>query len=129
METFNLTDIPIITMFSGTNKINFLLDTGASQSFISQKASKYINGIETTCDLSLISANGSEESHCKVVETILSFKHRNFKVKLTVNKNLDTAFFDLKEKKGITLHGILGSDFFNKYSYIIDFKKYVAYPQ
>ena len=41
--------------------------------------------------------------------------------------NMDSAFRQVKEDSGVQLHGILGSLFFQKYKYVIDFKSLVAY--
>lgn len=129
METFNLTEMPIVTFFAGDTKINFLIDTGSSQSFISQNSSSLITGTEAVCEMSVTSAQGTEDMTCKMIETVLTYKDRDYDVKLFVNKSLDVSFSDLKNQKGIVLHGILGSDFLDKYSYVMDFEKYLAYPK
>lgn len=129
METFNLTEMPIVTFLAGSVKINFLLDTGSTQSFIAQNASDLITGAEAMCGMSVTSAQGTEELTCKMIETVLTHRNKDYNVKLFVNKSLDIAFSDLKTKKGITLHGILGSDFLDRYSYIMDFGKYIAYSK
>jgi hypothetical protein len=79
--------------------------------------------------MEVISALGTEKSSCKVIDSVLSYKDKDFDVRLFVNKSLDTSFSDIKKKRGITLHGVLGSDFLNRYSYIVDFEKYLAYPK
>lgn len=129
METFNLTEMPIVTFLAGSVKINFLLDTGSTQSFIAQNASDLITGAEAMCGMSVTSAQGTEELTCKMIETVLTYRNKDYNVKLFVNKSLDTAFSDLKAQKGITLHGILGADFLDRYSYIMDFGKYIAYSK
>lgn len=129
METFNLTEMPIVTLLAGDTKINFLLDTGASQSYIAQSASHLVTGTETLYDMSITSAQGTEDMTCKMIETVLTYKGRDYGVKLFVNKGLDTSFGDLKAQKGIILHGILGVDFLDRYSYVMDFEKYLAYPK
>ena len=129
METFNLTEIPIVTFLAGDAKINFLLDTGASKSFISPSASKLIVGKEAIGSMDVISATGTENMTCKMIETVLSYKDRDYEVKLFVNKGLETSFKDLKAEKGVVLHGVLGADFLDKYSYVLDFEKYLAYPK
>lgn len=128
METFNLTEMPIVTFLSGDVKVNFLLDTGSSHSFLAQNASSLITGTEAVCDMSVTSAQGTEDMTCKIIETVLTYKNKDYDVKLVVNKSLDISFNDLKAQKGIILHGILGSDFLDRYSYIMDFGKYIAYP-
>lgn len=129
METFNLTEMPIVTFLAGDTKINFLLDTGASRSYIASNASDFVTGTEAICGMDVTSAKGTDRMTCKMIETVLTYKDRNYDVRLFVNKDLDTSFGDLKTQKGITLHGILGADFLDKYSYVMDFEKYVAYPK
>lgn len=129
METFNLTEMPIVTFLAGNTKINFLLDTGSSQSFISHNASDLITGTEEVCGMSITSAQGTEDVTCKRIDTVLTYKERDYEVNLFVNKSLNKSFNDLKVQKGITLHGILGADFLDRYSYVMDFEKYLAYPK
>lgn len=129
METFNLTEIPIVTFLAGDTKINFLLDTGSSKSFIAKDFSNLITGDEIVDCMNLTSATGTEQVTCKVIDTTLTYKDRDYSVTLWVNEGLNSAFADLKSTQGITLHGILGSDFLDKHSYVLDFKKYIAYPK
>lgn len=129
METFNLTEMPIVTFLAGDSKINFLLDTGASKSFISPSASNLVVGEEAIGSMNVISATGTENMTCKMIETVLSYKDRDYEVSLFVNKGLETSFKDIKAEKGVVLHGVLGADFLDKYSYVLDFEKYLAYPK
>lgn len=41
--------------------------------------------------------------------------------------DLDAAFGVVKQESGVQLHGILGSKFFEKYKYVIDYKDCIAY--
>lgn len=129
METFNLTEMPIVTFLAGDSKINFLLDTGSTQSFISKEASRLVTGTEMMCGMNLISAQGAEGLTCKVIDTTLTYKDRDYEVRLFVNKGLDATFNEMKSSKGVNLHGVLGADFLDKHSYIVDFEKYLAYPK
>ena len=49
-------------------------------------------------------------------------------VELTV-MDLSYSFNEVKKQDGVQLHGILGSDFFTKYEYILDFIDFIAYPK
>lgn len=129
METFNLTELPIVTFFAGNTKVNFLLDTGSSNSFIASDFSDFINGSEVIDCMDLTSATGTEQVTCRVIDTVLTYKDKDYDITLWVNEGLSSAFADLKNSKGIILHGILGSDFLSRHSYVLDFKKYTAYSK
>jgi hypothetical protein len=42
-------------------------------------------------------------------------------------RDMADAFNEVKSNSGVTIHGILGSDFFQKYKYVINFNELVAY--
>ena len=43
--------------------------------------------------------------------------------------DMSAPFNDIKRETGVTLHGIIGTKFFAKYNYVIDFEKLVAYSK
>ena len=43
--------------------------------------------------------------------------------------DLDEAFGAIKAETGVQIHGILGSKFFAKYKYILDFDSLIAYSK
>lgn len=128
-ETFDLTDIPIVTFYAGENKVNFLLDTGSSQSFIASKSADLVQGKERDGEMSITSVHGTEALTCKVIETVLTHSNKEYGVQLYVNESLNKAFEEVKKSNGANIDGILGSDFLDRYSYVIDFKKYLAYSR
>lgn len=121
---FDLVNVPIVTFYSGKNKLNFLLDTGSTNSHISKKASKLLTGTLTNTSLSCVTSTGLNEDIDKAVYALLSYKGKDYTVSLFINKGLDAAFENTNATKGLDIHGILGSDFINEYSCIIDFNKY-----
>ncbi len=42
---------------------------------------------------------------------------------------MSNAFNTLKQDTGVTIHGILGNTFFEKYGYVIDYKDFIAYAK
>ena len=72
-------------------------------------------------------------SVCVLDESSIS-KLKDFKFKCD-NKDFENEFVisdltnireGIKEDSGVSIDGIVGSDFFSKYQYIIDFNKYIA---
>lgn len=128
-QGIELTDLPICTFYQGEQKINFLLDTGATDSIISKSALEQLNlQYENTPKKSIVfgmEGNKTEVAFCK-----MSIMHAG---KVLEDEflicNMDTAFGHVKAESGVNLHGILGSKFFNKFKYILDFKELIAYSK
>ena len=110
-ESMDLVELPIITFYNNGKKLNFLLDTGANNSIINKSVIKDLDYKECTENLDTFGIDGEVKSSMPTC-TIL---------------NMDSAFRQVKEDSGVQLHGILGSLFFQKYKYVIDFKSLVAY--
>ena len=54
------------------------------------------------------------------------YKDQKFEEEFSIT-DLDGAFDIIKKENGVQIHGILGSKFFEKYKYILDFKELIAY--
>lgn len=124
-ETYKLTGIPIITMHSGKRDVNFMVDTGSNNSFIDSNLLQDIDAVELPC-VGKVCGLGK-----KVLETHF------YNIKLNLRDKIDFEFefqaFDfsstIPEQEVVKINGILGSDFFDKYKYVIDFKEYIAYTR
>lgn len=124
-ESLDLAGIPVITFVSNGTKINLLLDTGSNVSYldkgiISNLEYRDIGEIDSVIG---IDGNDREGSYC---EASVSYRNYEFIEKFCVI-DLSDAFRTVKEQTGVSIHGILGSYFFQKYSYILDFKELSFY--
>lgn len=123
-ESMDLVELPVITFYSNNKKLNFLLDTGSDNSYINKSAMK---GLEYH-ECGNTSVIGMEGNKADITLCTMSLKYKdhiftdNFGV-----LDLNDAFHIVKQESGVTIHGILGSKFFQKYKYILDFKKLAAY--
>lgn len=131
-ETLELTDLPIVTFHhinkdNNDIKLNFLLDTGANRSIIDEVAL-------THCYYSML---GKENSLCGLdgvdrkvynVKMCLVYNSKNYQEVFQVS-DMSSVFDKMKQENGVTIHGILGNTFFNKYRYIIDFDKLIFYSK
>lgn len=131
MEAFNLTEMTIVTFFNNGKKLNFLLDTGSNDAYISQSASE-IEGLT----FESIATEGTRVTGsvgtCTCVEAIripLTYKDNTYSTDLFVLESLDEAFKDIKESNGVQLHGILGTLFLQKHNFVLDFDELVAYKK
>lgn len=125
-ETLDLTDLPILTFLVGDKKLNFILDTGASNSYIHQGILGDIEHTDLGVEGTVYGMEGNRvETGCATI--VLKYKDTEFSDDFQVF-DLSQPLANLKETHGVNVHGFLGNSFFQKYRYIIDFDELVAYP-
>lgn len=124
-ESMDLTELPVITFMNNNMKLNFLLDTGSNTSFINESTLDKINHtlLEEVNDMIGVEGRQIENRIC---EMKILYKDYIFDTKFNIN-NMDEAFNAIKKESGVQLHGILGSLFFQKYKYVLDFESLIAY--
>lgn len=124
-ESLDLTDMPIVTFESKGKKINLLLDTGCN---ISTLNNSILKDVEFEKDNNEYSNLGIEGNKIDTIggEVTLHYKNHTFKT-TCIFQDLDNAFEHIKRDRGVQLHGVLGTEFFKKYQYILDFEEFKAY--
>jgi predicted aspartyl protease len=124
-EAMDLAELPVITFYNGDKKINFLLDTGSNISYLNESiVSSLVT--ELTGEASNIIGIEGNKVNCKICKMIIRRKNQEFEEEFSI-ADLDKAFSIVKKESGVQIHGILGSRFFEKYKYVLDFKDYIAY--
>lgn len=121
-EALDLTDLPVITLLSNEKKLNFLIDTGSNLSHINKPLidNKEIEYEATDSKSTVYGMDGiNRDTEIGIIS--LSHGSKNLKHAFLLN-DLSAAFNSVKADTGVTLHGILGADFFNAYKSTIDFK-------
>lgn len=124
-EAMDLVELPIITFYNKDTKLNFLLDTGSDLSYINKSILPSLEYIEINESRNIISVGGNSQSLgcCNMTVT---YKSQKFIDRFYIS-DLDEAFRAIKAETGVQIHGILGSKFFVKYKYVLDFKDLIAY--
>lgn len=124
-EAMDLVELPIITFYNKDTKLNFLLDTGSDLSYINKSILPSLEYIEINESRNIISVGGNSQSLgcCNITVT---YKSQKFIDRFYIS-DLDEAFGAIKAETGVQIHGILGSKFFVKYKYVLDFKDLIAY--
>lgn len=127
-EGLDAINLPSISVQVGCKKLNFIIDTGCEASMISDATAKllcipteYMGG----------TLSGIDSVKKDILSGTLDFSLKGCKYKhiFRVSSDLDNAFSVIKEEENMEIHGILGTDFFNTYNYIIDYKDYVLYKK
>lgn len=126
-EGLNLTGFPVVTFTNNDRIFNFLLDTGSNVSLIDESVLPCMKYEEDESKMDLYGLDGIERTG-KIVVSYLTYEEISYKANFVVT-NLGPTFTQIKNEHGVTLHGILGSDFFKAYKYILDFNKLIAYSK
>lgn len=127
-ESLDLAQVPVVTFMEGDIKLNFLLDSGSSHSHICKGIVNSLIGTPINTDYTFTTATGEGNNSAKI-DSVLTYKDKEFKISLFVNETLDASFDSIKKECGVQIHGILGADFLKEHKYILDFVELVAYPK
>ena len=127
-ESLDLIELPIVTFYQGDKKLNFMLDSGSNLSIIDINAvnNLKLEYVKLNKVNSILGING-ETRDAGFVNMKFYYKHLKF--------DYDFQYLDLSnvvnslKQDGITIHGILGNQFFVKYKYIHDFNDLIAYSK
>lgn len=125
-ESMDLVELPIITFVNNDKKLNFLLDTGASYSAINEAALEGLSYAETGEKGFGMGIEGVVREDRGYIRMSVNYRDQSYEDDFQV-VDLSQAFGVIKQEYGINLHGILGSTFFQKYKYILNFDELVAY--
>lgn len=125
--SMDLCAMPVVTFHQGNRKFNFLLDTGSNDCVIDENVLDKIEHQETSREGTLFGVEGivTEVRFCKIT---LSHSNRDYTYEYII-RDMKEAFDRIKETTGVTLHGILGSKFFDRFKYVLDFDKLIAYSK
>lgn len=126
-EALDLTGVPVVTFRQGKNKFNLLLDTGASKSIIIPQMLDILKYKESKEKGTVFGMEGNIVN-TTYVDINLILRKVEYSESFQV-VDMSNAFNALKQDTGVTIHGILGNSFFEKYGYVIDYKDYIAYSK
>lgn len=126
-EAIDLTELPIITFYNNDKKLNFLLDTGSDLSHINKSLLSSLEYKKIDDSRNIISVGGNTQS-LGCCDMIVTYKNKKFIDRFYIS-DLDEAFGVIKAETGVQIHGILGSKFFTKYKYILDFESLIVYSK
>lgn len=128
-ESFIGTKIPTLQFEIYGKQFRFLLDTGADNNYIDQSIMGFLREEKKECAISkgtpFYTALGTSQSsfNCK-----LPFKYRGNEFEEEFNiADLSKGFEALESAKGLKVSGILGSSFFEKHKWQLDFEKLVVW--
>ncbi len=125
-ESMDLSSLPIVTFYQGDKKYNFLLDTGSTMNILDSNSTLEYKVVDE--EGGTITGVGKESVTASYAEVSLFYKQKEFSTMMQVTDMKETFDF-VKGETGVTLHGILGNNFFIEYEYVLDYYNMVAYPK
>ena len=126
-SAMELTNLPIVTFYHGRKKLNMLLDTGSTDNIISKEHLESVYFTPTGEKRPIFGKDGIV-TYDEVVNTTISYSGLKFDVPV-LSTDMKEAFDIIKKESGVTIHGILGSNFFARYKYVLDFDKLMFYKK
>lgn len=126
-ESMNLTELPIVTFYNGSTKLNFLLDTGANLCVINSRIIDSLNYKKLDEKGSVFGMEGNSVD-IDYISMDFTYNNKSYSSSFQV-VDMQEAFDRIKQESGVTVHGILGSKFFEEYKYVLDFKELIAYTK
>lgn len=126
-ETFKLTGLPIITLTQGNKNLNFIFDSGSDHNIIDQSILSSLDHQLLNVDGSVFGVNGKLDK-TKVCSITLSHKDKEYPANYLVC-DMSGSVKRLKDLYGVNVHGLIGTEFFHKYQYVLDFKELIAYSR
>lgn len=132
-DHFKALSLPAIDFECQGETLTFIIDSGRDACHISRTVAQRL-GLETRCEevkerkeKVLGTGNGIAKSTGEFCQTGLSIGDFKFNVHFYV-EDFDTLTAFLKNSSGVTVHGVLGTDFLVNNNWQIDFMNKVAYP-
>lgn len=126
-EAMDLAELPVVTFMQGEKKINFLLDTGSNNCIIDSTFVKSIEHTMLDMETNLYGLEGNVQRP-SICTFKMSYKGREYEYPYLV-QDMSAAFGAIKKETGVTIHGLLGSKFFNEFKYVLDFDELIAYSK
>jgi hypothetical protein len=124
-EAIDLAGVPVITFVSNGINVNLLLDTGANNPIIDKSILDKLEYKKTNFVSDLVGLGGKTEK-ARYVSIDFKYKEVPFNSNFQVI-DMSAPFGEMKKNTGVTIHGLIGSSFFKKYRYILDFDELKAY--
>lgn len=116
---YNSAGLPIITLTNDGKEFNFLVDTGANLCVLNKSVLPELKYKELEGEGTMYGMEGNLQK-VEYVEALLSHGKDDFTVEFQVC-NIDAAFGRVEEAHGITIHGVLGTQFLENNKGRVDF--------
>lgn len=129
-ESLDLVELPIVTFNCGKKKLNMILDTGATSCVLDSRVLETLDKDkvkDTNCKDVVYGIEGKPVD-VPIMDIEFSYSGLNFTESFLIN-DMSAAFDGVKKESGVKIHGLIGSNFFTKNKYILDYNKMIFYSK
>lgn len=120
--------LTVITLTNNNKALNFMIDTGSNISHICANVMSDIV-VDSTQD-KVTNVKGINGDSLINKQCTIPFKDTlgdKYNIDLYVSKQLENSAKYIEENTGVPIHGLLGTDFLQKYKYVIDYNSLEIY--
>lgn len=127
-EAMDIIELPVLTMSNNGKRYRFIIDSGSNGCHLDSRIIDEldIDGIKEKEASSIATGNGVTSSSSNVAQIKFKLKKTVFSIPFAI-EDLGAAFDYIKKNDGMTIHGILGSNFLSANRWVLDFARNVAY--
>lgn len=118
-DGFALTSLPIVVLEQEGVYMSFLLDSGANISYLQKDSLKLFESYQTLDQTQWNGTDGNIIQSDRIL-TFINYKDEELEVELVVDEI--PGLEQVKLETGVKIDGVLGSDFLNKYEFIINYR-------
>ena len=127
LQSYYLIGLPIVTFETNGHRFNFILDSGATGCSIDKSILKHID-VGEPIHYQEQYGLGSNLGKLPCYKLKFTYKDKEYEGEFLAGDYSD-HYDMIKKEFGVTIHGIIGTDFFKKHQYVIDFAEMVAYSK
>lgn len=117
LETVGL---PILTVTLNNTPVNLIIDSGSTTSYLDKSLMSLIGDNYTKKSSLKVYGIAGESGKAKRITTALCINNKDISTDFLV-RDLSKSFSPIEESTGVQIHGLLGSDFLNENSAVLDF--------
>lgn len=126
-ESLYLVGLPIVTFTIDSVRYNFILDTGANVSTIDSNIVQFIKH-EKTGETDVVYGIDGNPNESEYLNIALEYNNNEY-TELFQATDMSASLERVKQDSGISVAGLIGNSFFQKYKYIIDFNSLKVYSK
>lgn len=119
-DKFETIGLPVLTVTLNNTPINLIIDSGSTTSYLDKSLMPIIGDNYTKKSSLNVFGIAGNSGKTKRISTTLCVNGKDITSDFLI-RDLSKSFSPIEESTGVQIHGLLGSDFLNENSAVLDF--------